>query len=113
MQDRDHNQPPTPREDAEARSSRRKLLKAGAFVVPAMVTLHARAAFGQGPMEALNRNYDDTGYRYGEFAGKTTAEALQDQLGVPLYKESDDLYYTTPDGEPDTTEGRQYYTFRN
>ena len=70
MQDRNNQEERTDRGKPADRSSRRKLLKAGVFFVPAIVTLRARAAFGQSAV--LNRDYAGKDYQYGDFHGQDT-----------------------------------------
>jgi hypothetical protein len=67
VQERNNQEERVQRGEAAERSSRRKLLKAGAFLVPAIVTLHARSAFGQGGK--LNANYVNKAYPYGTLRG--------------------------------------------
>jgi hypothetical protein len=67
VQERNNQEGPLQRGESAGRSSRRKLLKASAVLVPAMVTLHARSAFGQGG--TLNPNYVSKAYPYGTLSG--------------------------------------------
>ena len=100
MQDRNNQQERTDRGKPADRSSRRKLLKAGVFFVPAIVTLHARAAFGQGAV--LNRHYATANYEYGKFQG-------QDTFSVAVH--GTDGEWTTSDGVTWHFEGTTDHTY--
>ena len=108
MQDRNNQQERTDRGKPADRSSRRKLLKAGVFFVPAIVTLHARAAFGQGAV--LNRDYATTNYQYGTFQGQDTfSVAVHGTEGTWTPVDSETWHF---EGTTDHTYDGDY-TFKN
>jgi hypothetical protein len=110
MQKRSNQEEQPDRNEAVDRSSRRKLLRAGAFFVPAIVTLHARAALADA---TLNRNYSTKGYVYGDNQGMTTFDviAAQHPGGTWTYDRQTGGYtytYTDESGTHSTT-----YTYKN
>ena len=110
MQDRNNQQERTDRGKPADRSSRRKLLKAGALLVPAIVTLHARSASAQ-PPTTLNRNYVNKGYVYGTEQGKNTFDLVEEYYGAGgTWDPARDTVY--PAGTPYTyTIGGHVYSF--
>ncbi len=105
MRERNPETRPAERGPSCERPSRRKLLKAGAFLLPAVVTLHARTALGQtesDPLETLNRHYTDMDYLYGNNEGMSTFDVnriadpapQENEFGEPIWEDADGNWHT-------------------
>lgn len=85
------------------RPSRRALLRAGSALLPAIITLHGRAAFGQGvndPLRDLNQDYQQA-YKYGTNQGQTTFQvhgisgnAVVNDDGETVWQDGSDRWHT-------------------
>jgi len=113
VQQRNPQQEPTDPGKPADRSSRRKLLKTGALLVPPIVTLYGRAAFGQGA--DLNRQYASADYKYGTFEGMNTFDRIDLQHGGGGEWDPDPEIYPNESSYTYTdSEGTEYiYTFKN
>lgn len=102
----------------DRRTTRRRLLAAGATLIPAIVTLRPRLALGQAspgdnpnnPLPVLNFQYSTVNYRYGDTQGTTFDYWGVDKVNGQPHEVQPGVYKKTNPGEPDKP---KFLSFRN